>query len=584
MNDLLLAVAPLVPATVPLLLAVVVSGVSRYVGGLRGNYALGWLLLAGLLGACVPLLPLPGLPRESAVWSWASIGGLVVPMGLSLDSTSAPGRGAMSLLLLGSGALGIWSITRLRRAGAGVLAGILLVVSGGQIVVQSVTPLGAVLGAGLAGLGTLLVELASAPDTPEIRLPGMVLLVLALLTLATAALTDPALADAAHLWAAGCGLLLFSGPLRMALGRSPLLPHGAAQAIGLSPIGAWLLVQFVRSGPGIPGGADLALAAGAIAFGFGASNAAASRTLRALLSAQWIAQLGLLLLALDAPAAAGAALFGTIANMVVSTLVLSLMLGRLAEIAGTERIAELSPLPVPMRRRALAYALAASSAAGLPLTLGYTLRRELVLAASSPFVEPLLLAGSTLLLLGLLPPLAAFVRRPAWRSPIEGQIDGRAGAGLLLGLLLVFVAPYQALLPVLAQVTQSGLGFAAGTIFSEHLPTLGRAAVQIVGAFAILLFGNRALRRMAARRVWSGGVPLDEEPGWALPFVALAQVVAPLTPGPWLAAMRWVSSRLDRWGMGILLSVRAAARRYYLPLLVAAAAVLILLAAVGIGS
>src|SRR3712207_9086419 len=98
----LLPWAPFVPAALPLLLAAL-----ALLG--RSARVLGLLALVGLLCAAVPLLPIPGVPRQSPAWRWATIGGAAVPMQLSL----AGARGAMSFLLLLAGALGLWSVARL---------------------------------------------------------------------------------------------------------------------------------------------------------------------------------------------------------------------------------------------------------------------------------------------------------------------------------------------------------------------------------------------------------------------------------------------------------------------------------------
>ena len=332
-------------------------------------------------------------------------------------------------------------------------------------------------------LGSLSVEIWGVYDQQDARGLGLLAIVMPLLLIAMATLTEPSVSAPSPLWLAGCGLLLLTGPLRVALTCAPLLVHASAHALGLTTVGACLLAEYaLLHSPGFAGSTLLAWSAG-ILLVLGAINVVASTSLRALVSAQWIAQLGLVLLVLgEAPTNAGL-IYTCIANMVISTLVLSLLLGHLAQVAGTDRIAGLSALAVPLRRNALPYGIASASIAGLPPTLGYAVRQN-ISSADRPYLEPMLLACSTLLLLGLVPPLVALARRPIHRT------------------------------------------------------------VELI----------------------------DEEPGWALPYTGLAQILAPLTPAPWRKLFGQLWGRRDRATAGARAMPRNVART---PLLLVGTAALV---------
>lgn len=488
MTEQLLRLLVLAPSLVPPALALALPAAGRFLHSPRGYRLTMRGLLVVLLLAAVPLLPVAGIPRQTPLWTWATSGDLVLQFGLTLETPSSPGYAPLSLTLMAAGILGVWSLMRLSASsGSGALTvvplcAILLIIGGGQLAVQSLTPLGVVLGAGVVALGVLAVEIWGIYDQQDVRGFGLLAVVVPLLLLAMAALTETASSAPSPFWLAGCGLLLLTGPTRVALTRAPLLVHASAHALGLSTVGACLLAEYVLlHGLGFAGATLLPWGASAMLI-LGAINVVTATSLRALLSAQWIAQLGLLLLALGvAPANAGL-IYASIINMVISTLVLSLLLGHLAQVAGTERIAGLSAPTVSLQHIALPYGIAAAAVAGLPFTLGYTVRQSLSLA-ERPYLEPLLLACSTLLLVGLVPPLVALVRRPVQRK--EGPNPAEQG---------------------------------------------------------------------------DGAMPLDEEPGWALPYTGLAQALAPLTPVPWQMLLGGLQARREGVTVGVQATSRNVAR------------------------
>ncbi len=159
------------------------------------------------------------------------------------------------------------------------------------------------------------------------------------------------------------------------------------------------------------------------------------------------------------------------------------------------------------------------------------------------------------------------------------------GGGLLLGLLLVIAGPYRVLGPVvdLFSAGRTITSLRVDDLPGHYLSNLATVALQIGGALLILAFANRALRRGTARPVFGGGVPLAEEPGWALPFAALAHLLTPLTPRPWLAAFRRARASSERRLAGARTLVRRVEQRYYLGLIVLATIGVVLLAAVEVG-
>jgi NADH:ubiquinone oxidoreductase subunit 5 (subunit L)/multisubunit Na+/H+ antiporter MnhA subunit len=322
---------------------------------------------------------------------------------------------------------------------------------------------------------------------------------------------------------------------------------------------------------GETGASSWILGAGAAAFLLGAINAVASRTLRSLLAAQWAAQLGLLLV-IGALAARGAIddldVFAAALNGVVSMLVLCLTLGQLAHVAGTEEIGRLPLLPASLRRVGLAYLLAGASAVGLPFTLGFTIRQTLMVTGLPAYLRPLLLAGSTLLLLALAVPLAAFFRSTALATRQPERGDEHWGIALPLGSLLAVLAPFRSL------ATLAGVEVAASP---GSLAALSRVTVGLVVVLVVMVFVNRATKHAATEAALS----TDGQVGWALPLSALGDLLAPLTPGPWRRGSHRVVEWIGRGATHITPIARPIAQRYYLGVMVAMAVAIVVLVAGG---
>ncbi len=591
MSSLVVSFMLFLPVLLPLLLAGLVLV-------LRGNHTSGVVVLAGLAIATIPILPIPGIPRETPPLPWFFIGGAAVPIQLSAGSFL---RAGMSLLLLSAASLGLWSAMRIHMlpstqqgaVGAGsvsarvALTGALLAVCGGQLAVLSVTSLPAVFGLGIVLLGTFVSDVAAAPPGDQTALRGAVPLLAAILLLAMAALPGMATAYTAAVWSAGCSLLIVVSALRAATSRAQLCLYLPAQAVGLAPLATWLLVSPPGGMPAYGNASSSIALAGLVLCLLGAANVTAGITLREVLAAQWAAQLGLVLLLAGRSAAgeprSSTAALAALANAVLSTVALGLAVGRLVIATGTDRIAELPALPSPLRRAGLAYGVAAASAAGLPLTLGYTLRQIASAGSGSAAVLPLLLAGSSLLLAGLAPPAAAFFRRPVLQAATGENLDGRVGAALLFGLLLIVLAPYHELAAAGTRMFGGPGNPSPGRAEGASTPALlGAALLQIVAALVFLAYANRSLKRGPAGPAFNGGLPLDEEPGWPLPFAGLRQILAPLSARTWIAVSESLARNLGSLPTSILPTIQRIERRYYLGVLVLATILIVLFATGGV--
>jgi hypothetical protein len=567
----LLPIVPLVPSGVPLLLAIVAMLIYRLLRSRRRLRVFGWIVFLALLGASIPLWPIPGVPRQTINWLWSLAPGAELRLGIDLGSATDLDKGALSLLLLLMGAFGCWSICwfpvtseQARQRAAG-LPGLLLVLAGSQFAVQSVAPFGGVIGVAIVIAGSILLDLLASNRHSLLREAGRAILLLApVAVLGVAVWSDPTLAATFDWWAIGCAGLLIVSLIYGATSRSPLMAAGTAQALGVPLLAVWLLLWTNTSAPAHAMLAGAAIPVGSLLFVLGAINVAVASSLRGLFYAQWIAGLGLLCLS-----------FGMVdftpalAHLVVASLMLSLVLGWLAEVSATESITGLPAFPEPLRHQALAYALAAASVSGLPLTLGYTLRRAIASQVDATFIGPLLLAGSTLLICGLLQPLAALVRRSAEVIPIPSVEEGfkppaalylvtnpppdanevmdsppRAGeemelpepvtgswySGMLLGVLLTCIAAYPALQATGAALVRRPVGEAL-TLLVAAREVLIIAGLRVGVVLLMLGFAGRALRRLAEHPPFS---PMPSaQSGWALPLAGLAEVIAPLTPGFW---------------------------------------------------
>jgi formate hydrogenlyase subunit 3/multisubunit Na+/H+ antiporter MnhD subunit len=219
----------------------------------------------------------------------------------------------------------------------------------------------------------------------------------------------------------------FQAPLQR-LAEAPAALTGVLMTLGLPLLGGVLLIRiFSDSAANLPNGWRLAVALlGIMALLVCAAGAIGATQLRRLLSWQFSAQMGLLLLALAQSGAAHAiAAPALLANGVLSTLVCYVAVAMLERRAGTDDLAAIA-LREPLIWPGALFLVGAASAIGLPGLWGFWSRRWLIdeLLRATPWAIAPLLAGSTLLALPFLPALAAFWRR-ASGSRIEEQVAPR---------------------------------------------------------------------------------------------------------------------------------------------------------------
>lgn len=540
-----------------------------------------WTIGLTALGACaLALAALLIAPQygDRIGFTWATINNRPQTLELAIDQ-NVQFIGTLLLLCGAATAGGIaWTLGTGTRAFGLVFAGLPVLLGGGLITIASTTPIGAIVGLGMAWLGGTIMQQATTPHVREASFGGLGLLVTATALLLAA--TTPQLSGqpiSPELWLGGCALLIALAPRWGTTTTAPLLIRAPVTAMGLPLLGSYLLVQYASAtASGWPARLTIAvLAIGVIGLVVGAINALVALRFGHAFAWQIVAQLALIVIVFGTGRPeAGPMAAGLLAHALVSGTGLALAIGQLERITRGDVFAELPPLPQPLRRAGLAYGLAAISAAGIPPLLGYALRRVVLILAGidQPWLPPLLLAASTLLALSFLPTLAAFFRRPAFKSPIAA-VDGRAGIWpllLMIGLLLGGALP-----ETLWQRTLGDPGAAQATI--PPLAAWLVSAAPVLLGLLILALTNRALRRSGPPSAFAGGEPLDEEPGWTLPFVALRRAFAPLVVPERVVARR--TARVADTSRERLTDLRQTLeRRYYLAVIVASLIVVLLLA------
>lgn len=486
------------------------------------------------------------------------------------------------ILLLGSivAAGGLtWTLGSTTRAFGLLFAGLLLLTTGGLITIWSAVPLASVLGLGVVWLGGTIMQQATTAHNDRATFGGLTLLIAASLLLiyaATPQLTGGPITPLP--WVAGCAVLIGLLPRWGTTPTAPLLVRATVSALGLPIAGAYLLTQYALSAA--PTWDEqttfVVLLIGCAGLVLGSINALVARRLSTAFAWQLVAQLSLIVIVFGTGRAeAGPMATGLLAHTLITGVAIALAVGQLERATRTDEFAILPPLPAPLRRSGLAYGLAALSCAGIPPLLGYGLRRVVLLLANiaHPWWLPALMLGaSTLLALSYLPTLIAFFRRPAFRSPVA-RVEGRGGGWpllLMIGLLLGGLIP--------DPVWQWLLGDTATQ------PTVPSASViastAITALLTLIMFGliNRALRHPQPVAQFAGGEPLDEEPGWTLPFTALRETLRPLAlpeRARWEPLAQWIERVRDR----ISGPLAALEQQYYLALVVVSLIGVLLLAA-----
>lgn len=567
------------------LLVLVVTALSVWaLNGRVRAFIQGLITLAGLVVAlglvvAAQTVVVRGLAGDGA-FVWSTLEGQQLEMSFVL--TELPGFFSLILLLGGIVTAGglAWTLGQTTRAFGLVFAGLLLLLTGGLLTFSSVATLGTLGGLGLAWLGGTVMQQASTAHNRDATFGGLTLLLLAL-TLLTFGLT-PQLSGGQitpWLWLSGCAVLIVLIPRWGTTPTTPLLMRAPVLVLGLPILGSYLLLRYATATANTwsPQTTFLVLLLGAALLLLAAINALVARRFGSALCWQLVAQLALIVIVFGTgQEAAGPIAAGLLAHTIVTGTSMALAIGQLERATRSDEFATLPPLPRPLRRAGLAYGLAALSCAGLPPLLGYALRRVVLVLAratpTQPWLPPFLLACSTLLALSYLPTLIAFFRRPAFRSPLT-SLEQRGGGwplALMCGLLIGGLVP--------DQLWQLVLGDPSVTSMPLPEPTL-LIRTAVVALVTLALFGlvNRALRHPQPEAQFMGGEPLDEEPGWTLPFAGLRTILRPLVVPEQLPG-RTLGQRVEQQRERLTTMRQALERRYYLAVVVISVISVLLLA------
>lgn len=539
-----------------------------------GLIALGCSVFALGLIVAAPMIPVLGV-EFTFIWSTLND----QPLPIRFASTSLSMVSSMMLLLAGSVTAGglAWTLGRATRAFGLVFSGLLILVLGGLITMGSADALGSITGLSVAWLGGTIMQQATTVHNRDASFSGLSLLVLATALLLFGAV--PQLSGqqiSPTFWLLGCASLMVLAPRWGTAPTTPLLIRAPVTALGLPVLGAYLFVRYATetSAAWQPRITISVLAAGIVVLVVAALNALVALRIAHAFAWQLMAQLALpaIVFGTGRPEA-GPMAAGLLIHAIVTHTSIALAIGQFERATRSDVFATLPPLPQPLRRAGLAYGLAAASCAGIPPLLGYALRRVVLILAGidQPWLPPLLLAASTLLALSYVPTLVAFFRRPAFKSPIAA-VEQRGGGwplALMGGLLLGGLIPdtiWQVILGdpgVQAQIPPNNV------IISTAITTL--LTLIVLGLI------NRAVRHARPAAHFTGGEPLDEEPGWTLPFMALRRTLRPLivperVPGQ--TARQWTEAQRER-----LTELRQTLeRRYYLAVVVVSLIAVLLLA------
>jgi formate hydrogenlyase subunit 3/multisubunit Na+/H+ antiporter MnhD subunit len=350
-------------------------------------------------------------------------------------------------------------------------------------------------------------------------------------------------------------------------------------------LGGWALIRFVAENGALPPIWRSALALlGVLTLLACAAGALGTTRLRQLVSWQFGAQSGLVLLALSqnsavqpagapAPATVAAAL---LANAAIATIACYLAVALLERRAGSDDLTEIM-LREPLRLPGMVLLVGAGSAVGLPGTWGLWVRLWLFgqLAQSAAWATPVVLAGSALLALAWVVPLTLFWQRAGTTalnqsSAPQGQPSAVpiVGAAAAAPLLILGVAPQLAWGGWLADLQVS----LAPDIGAPPLPSLRTQAICLLAALLLVALPllARSRRRVAAedqpRQV---AVAVPWALGESLRGLAWLATAAEVFGQVWLALL--ALSRGLRRGMALF------EQRYYLAGLLIAVILIIML-------
>jgi NADH:ubiquinone oxidoreductase subunit 4 (subunit M) len=385
------------------------------------------------------------------------------------------------------------------------------------------------------------------------------------------------------------GLLALGGPPFHApfqnLAEAPAALVGALLPLGLPLLGGYALLRFAAGmselpAPGWRVGLTLL---GLVSLLACAAGAAGTTRLRRLVGWQLSALMGLLLIAIGQGAAALPVVApALLANGALATLVCYLACAIVERRAGTDDLGAIA-LREPLKLPGLIFLIGAASAVGLPGTFGLWPRRWLIdaLMGGAAWAVAPILAGSTLLALTYVAPLAAFWR-VAGDAPLADALEGVpaaatrrpigaiVAAGLVVAVLLALGA--------FPQIAWNGWLAPAQAVLSPAAPRAAPALPGAVGqiacaAAALLLLALPLLARY--RRACAGA---ETRPQGVFAPQALGESLSRLA---WLAAP--VSFFAGLWSglLGLSRALRGGLalfeQRYYLAGLLIAVIVVIML-------
>lgn len=274
-----------------------------------------------------------------------------------------------------------------------------------------------------------------------------------------------------------------------------------------------------------------------------AAGGLGERSLRKVVGWQMSAQLGLPLVALGLDASARlAAASGLLLSALVTTLCALLTVALLERRAGTDDVRDIVSIE-PMLLPAMAVLIAAAAAIGMPGTWGYWARDQLLrgLLPQRPLAMPFVLAGSTLLGIAWLAPLATLLR---------GRVAANNNESPSQTPLLMTVLPLVAALPLLVFGVMPQFVWRMFGLPNVVAPTT-ELTIFATGAAATLLLLPFVLRIASTRRIvidqetQANGVFVPEALGYSLRGLVWLAAPDQLFARLW-EAMLWISQALSR--------------------------------------
>lgn len=560
---------------------------------------LGFGAAAALLVAALGLVLVrsrDGLPIALPEQTWAALDDSPVRLAFSFDGASWP----FALLALGGGALGVLALAlavpaRLRGFG-GLFAAVLLLLLATAMGIASQEPILLPFAWALAALLSFVALRTSGAAGESDALPigllagliGTLVLLAAALAIRTSVPGSPAGPEILICWALVGLLALGAPPFHAVVDEVAVAPAalaGLALALGLPLLGGYALLRFAAGqGPLLPPAWRIGLTlAGLLTLLACAAGAAGAIRLRRLIGWLFSAQMGLVLVAVaQGGATLAVAAPALLANAVLTTLVCYTAVAVLELRAGTDDLTAIradGPLVLP----GLALLIAAASAVGVPGTLGLWARFWLLdeLLRTAPWTVPALLAGSALIALAYLAPLAAFWHG-VWTPPAAEPGTPRRGGSRALAL----ACPAVAALPLLIMGVAPQLAWndwlaAAQRTLSSDTPVAAPAlpgrtmqfvcAVAAVALVALPLLAWRGRSRQARPDpdMPISGIQVPHALGQSLGWLAWIGAPASVFQGAWDGLLG-----LSRIGRRVLALFE---ERYYLAGLLIALIVMIML-------